>query len=290
MSRARPYDSYCHLSRTLFKKPSDLMGMLSAYFDDSGTDQYSRTAVVGGYVGSDFQWRRFVARWSKTLDEAQVKILHRSDLENFQGEFTEAKGWNPSRRTELVRKLHSIIKTSTYSAVAAAVVKDDFNAVMPSWVKHLFGGAYGWCAFMCVLAMRGWCTERHHSDPIAWVFESGTAGAPEIGEMFQALQLPELRALYRISSVTFDGKELKSLQAADLVAYEIFKHTENQVLDGGRNWPRRRSALDLFRRQDERYLTFWDRGRLINWLADCDKERPFGDVPIDQVERMLRRK
>jgi hypothetical protein len=264
--------------------------MLSAYFDDSGTDQRNRAAVVGGYVGSDFQWERFVARWTKTLNDAHVEVLHRSDLESFQGEFAEAKGWNPPRRTELVRKLHSIIKTSTYSAVGSSVIKDDFNTVMPVWVKHLFGGAYGWCAFWCVVAMRGWCVERHITDTIAWHFESGTRGASEIKEMFQALRHAELRDSYRINSVCFSGKELKPLQAADVVAYEIFKHVENQILDGGQRHPRRLSALDLFRRQDERYVTFWNKDRLIHWLAKCDREHPFGDIPADQLDQALRRK
>ena len=253
------------------------MGKLSAYFDESGTDQRSRTAVVGGYLGSDFQWNKFITRWTKTLNDAHVEILHRSDLENFRGEFTEADQWNPSRRTDLVRKLHSIIKTSTYSAVGASVVKDDFNNVMPNWAKQLFGGVYGWCAFWCVLAMRGWCIEHHHSDTIAWFFESRTE-QEGVGEMFRALHSPELRDSYRIGPVKFAGKELKPLQAADLLVYELFKHVENQVLEGGMRHPQRLSALDLFRRQDHQYVTFWDRERLLNWLADSDREHPFVDV------------
>ena len=86
------------------------------------------------------------------------------------------------------------------------------------------------------------------------------------------------------------GKELKPLQAADVVAYEIFKHVENQILDGGQRHPRRLSALDLFRRQDERYVTFWNKDRLIHWLAECDREHPFGDIPADQLDQALRRK
>jgi len=289
MSLAWPYALYWHLSRTLFKQLNGLMGMLSAYFDDSGTDAGTRAAVVGGYVASDFQWKRFVARWTEALDQEGIKIVRRADLENFRGEFSEERGWNPSRRTDFVRKLHRIIKTCTYSAVSAAVIKDDFTTTMPGWVKELFGGVYGWCACMCVIAMRGWCTEVHHSDPINWTFESGTEGAHEISQMFQALQLPDLRDHFCIGSFSFALKELKPLQAADLVAYEVFKHIENQLLDRGKR-PRRRSALDLFRRQDERYATFWDRDRMTNWLAECDRDRPFGDVSMDQLERALRRK
>lgn len=283
----RPYDRYRHLSQSLFKAPNDLMGMLSAYFDDSGTDTGNRTAVVAGYVGSDFQWKRFVDRWTTTLKCEGVNIMRRSDLENFKGEF--ADGWDSSRRTRFVIKLQGILKTCTYSAVSAAVIKEDFEAVMPPWVKNLFGGTYGWCACMCVSAMLGWCSERNHAGPINWTFESGTDGAREIGEMFQALQLPELRDMYRIGSVGFDTKLLKPLQAADLIAYEIFKHIENQVLDAGKR-PPRLSALGLFRKQDWRYATFWNKDRMSAWLAESGRDKSFGDIPIDQLERALKRK
>jgi hypothetical protein len=96
---------------------------LGAYFDDSGTDRANRAAVVGGYLGSEFQWKRFEARWSSTLNSENVKILRRSALENFRGEFAAEKGWDEARRKSFVKKLHSVIKTRTYTAVSAAVVK-----------------------------------------------------------------------------------------------------------------------------------------------------------------------
>jgi hypothetical protein len=100
--------------------------MLSAYFDDSGSDDGSRTAVVGGYVGTAFQWKRFVARWSAALKAEHVEIMHRADLENFKGEFTEERGWNPDRRMAFVKRLHPIIKQSTYIAVSASVIRKEF--------------------------------------------------------------------------------------------------------------------------------------------------------------------
>jgi len=119
------------------------METLGAYFDDSGTDQANRTAVVAGYVGTDFQWKRFAARWKSALDGEGVQVLQRSALENFRGEFAEARGWNPERRTRFVKKLHAIIKACTYTPIAAAVVKGDFENIAPVWAKRLFGGPYG---------------------------------------------------------------------------------------------------------------------------------------------------
>jgi len=159
---------------------------------------------------------------------------------------------------------------------------------MPSWIKELVGGPYGWCAFWCTFAMRGWCQERHHSGLINWVFEAGAEGTREILEMFQALQLTTLRASVQVGTWTFAAKDLKPLQAADLVAYELFKHVENQILDSGRR-PRRLSALDLFRRQDERYVTLWDKDRLRIWLAGAERKLPtYEGISLEEMDELKR--
>ena len=290
MTSLRSRDAYWHLSRSLFVGTGDLMGILSSYFDDSGTDAGSRTAVVAGYVGSDFQWKRFADRWTTALAAEHVSVMRRSSLENFKGEFLT--GWNDSRRTAFVKRLHSIIKTCTYSAVAAVVVKEDFERVMPRWVHELMGGPYGWCAFMCVFAMRGWCQEKNHSGPVNWIFESGTEGAQQVMQMFQAIEFAGLKENYQVGALAFAGKEVKPLQAADLVAYETFKHAENQILDQGRLRKQRGSAIDLFRPQDERHVTFWNEDRLRHWLKICDRRLPsfevFSTDELDELRRLAK--
>ena len=193
--------------------------------------------MVAGYVGSDFQWKRFVDRWTTALKAERVSVVRRSALENFRGEFTLEKGWTRTRRTEFVRRLHSIIKTCMYSAIAATVVKNDFEKVMPQWVHDLMGGPYGWCAFWCVFALRGWCQEKNHHGLVNWVFESGTDGAHEIKWMFRALEMKGLRESYHVGSTKFATKELKPLQAAGLVAtnpsntYKIKFWMEDEFLE-----------------------------------------------------------
>jgi len=223
---------------------------------------------VAGYLGSTAQWERFNARWKSLLADYGASQMHRADLECFQREF---KSWDSSRRTEFVKKAHSIIKKHTYVAVATGVIKADFEQVMPSWVKKLFGGVYGWCANECLVHVGKWCEKRSYRDPINWVFEAGTAGHGQVSDLFEALhEHPEWGPRLCIGSWSFEDKSVVPLQAADTIAYEVFKHIENQIIDQGKRTVRL-SVLDLVRPSDESYLKYWDRGRLqkslLNWEA-----------------------
>ena len=72
--------------------------MLVAYLDESGTHGDASAVIVGGYVSTAEQWEAFRTEWSVFLATESVKILHRADLENFQGEFERGKGWDETRR------------------------------------------------------------------------------------------------------------------------------------------------------------------------------------------------
>src|SRR5271163_4717404 len=122
------------------------MSMLAFYGDESGTTEGSRVAVVAGYLGQVSEWRRFIREWCKVLRKYDVRFMHRSDLETWHGQFTEARGWDPPRRKAFLQQLQPIIKSCTKVAVGIAVIKDDWEETMPDYLKRFFGGVYGWCA------------------------------------------------------------------------------------------------------------------------------------------------
>jgi hypothetical protein len=251
----------------------DLMGILTAYFDDSGTADENRVAVVAGYVSSVTEWERFSTEWRCALDEEDVKVMRRSDLENFQGEFSEHRGWNANRRSAFVRRLQEIIKRLTRTAVGTALIKADFETVMPDSIKKWFGGAYGWCAHECIVHVSKWADRCDHADPIDWVFEAGTRGEGRIAEMFAQLRAnPAWCAKYRIGNLAFSDKNTVPLQSADVLAYEVFKQVENQILDQG-NRPVRRSLQYLHRQDEGPYLKYWDETRLRDWLSKWEEQQ-----------------
>lgn len=251
------------------------MPMLTIYCDDSGTDKKNRSAVVAGYLSNVAQWDIFRKEWSLVLKDFKVKQMHRTDLENFKGEFTEDRGWNPTRRKAFLARLHPIINRRMKLSIGTAVIRKDFEEVIPKEVQKKFGGVYGWCAHTCLVKLRIWCEMpgRRHTEPIQWVFEAGTLGHGQVDAMFNELfrnqqQRADWRMDWRIKGWSFQGKDIVPLQAADVLAYELFKLVENQVLDGSKKHNVRHSIRDLMRTADGKYIDIWDKERLQGWVEN----------------------
>jgi hypothetical protein len=73
---------------------------------------------------------------------------------------------------------------------------------------------------------------------------------------------PALREEYKLGSWSFDLKELLPLQAADTIAYELFKFVQGQMVEN-RGKPRL-SFRDLVREKE--HLEFWSREQLQEYI------------------------
>jgi hypothetical protein len=243
--------------------------MFIVYCDDSGTSPDQRTAVAAGYLASAGQWDKFNPRWNSLLASYGVSRLHRVDLEARKKEF---KDWDPDRQREFLRKAHAVVRDNTYIALGSGVIKTDYEEVMPQWVKDLFGGVYGWCVNECLVHVAKWCEKlrKPYDGQINWVFERGTAGSGQVVKMLENLsEDPAWGPRLRLGAWSFEGKDTLPLQAADMVAYEVFKQIENRIIDHGAR-AIRRSVLDLVRLNDEPYLKYWDKTRLLDWVRRAE--------------------
>ena len=248
--------------------------MLTAYFDDSGTSPKENVAVVAGYVGYSDQWGMFAAKWKELLDQSGIKVSHRSDMECFHGEFAS---WTPDKRTDFVKKADKIIQKRTSMPVGSAVIKSDFEEMVPTRLEKHIGGHFGWCVTEAVALTNSWANKINHKGPIHWVFEAGTTGQPRVNEMLSRLYAnTDWRKRFRIKSWSFGDKSLLPLQAADFVAYEAYKQIQNQILDAGK-YPVRLSAIDLIGEKDK-HLLYWNKTRLARFFANPENTKQFSKL------------
>jgi hypothetical protein len=256
------YDAFEHLYRSLFAKPSELFVMLTAYLDDSGTDSSKKVITVAGYLGTVHQWESFNRKWASFLSDYGVKMMRRSDLENFQGEF---KGWTPEKRTRFIRRAQSIIRKHTYSAIGQLLVKADFDSAVPPSVARMMGGPYGFCGYHCLKAVGEWCDNQKYQGGVHYVFEAGTEGHGQLDKMLNAVYKGSdiHRKKFRFSGWSFKDKSATPLQAADVIAYEMLKIGENHIVTKSRKT--RASARALFRQRDLFHTHYWTPEDLKRW-------------------------
>jgi hypothetical protein len=257
------YDAFKHLCHSLFKSTTDLFAMITAYFDDSGTSQSNSVAAVAGYIGSVAQWERFGIEWNNLLHASGVSQMHRTDLESFYGEFA---GWTPQKRDVLVNKAQEIIKDRTYVGIGHSVVKEDFERILPQILQEFYGGPYGYCAFLCIARAIRWHGNKKISEPLDWVFEAGTEGSGQFNMLMSTLYAnPDMRRDFKVNGWAFRDKTVVPLQAADVLAYEMFKHVTNQIVGKGEKKVRI-SFNYLIRPQDDDYLEYWPQDRLEEYV------------------------
>jgi hypothetical protein len=253
------YNAFEHLYHSLFAKPDSIFVMLTAYFDDSGTSDEEPVVAVAGYIGSVALWNIFNKRWRAFLSKHGIKQMHRADLESFYGEF---KGWNGPLRTEFVKKAHAIIRECTFAPLGVAIVKSQFDEAFADGTVAQKFGAYAFCVHGALAAIGEWCKAKNVREPIRIVFEKGSKDQELINRNIRILsETPQEKRhpdAYVIQGWSFDDKSVLPLQAADVVAYELYKVIKNEIVDL-RQRNVRLSLLDLFRNQDIDLVRFFEK-------------------------------
>ena len=136
----------------------------------------------------------------------------------------------------------------------------------------------------CLVGIGHWAEDNHRAEPVRYVFEAGARGRHRVERMFETLYNErKFRDFCRIGSWKFATKpEALQLQAADFLAYEVYKHMDNRVV-GDATRPIRRSTFDLFRVGiDKAY--YWDAARLKKWVKNA---APFLAQSEERERRLL---
>ena len=206
------------------------IGPLQGYFDESGTHAGSPAIAVAGYISTVEQWSQFTVEWKEALGEFGMPdsaAFHMTDFVNRKKHF---KGWTEGERRARLARLIQIINRHVIASVAIAVPGAAYAAVMSDKAKRVTGGAYGLATFACMMDAATLLEPSFPSVRIAYAFESGAKGIGQIMKVFQEnFNNPVQRAKLKLAGLTLAGKEVAPLQAADILAYEMFKHLPRQL-------------------------------------------------------------
>jgi hypothetical protein len=206
--------------------PNDVMALITAYFDASGTPD-TQVLSVGGLVSTAEKWVAFSEAWQEILEAFEVSAFHMKDYAHSNGEFSSWKCDEPKRR-RLLRALIRVIEDHVEYTVAHALLMNDYRAMDQKYCLSEFMRPYTFVASSCVGAIGPWARGASYDpDAIAYVFEKGDIDQSDLPRCWES-QFPHMRikpVFFKKSDKYPDPtiRPIRPFEAADLIAYENHK-------------------------------------------------------------------
>jgi hypothetical protein len=211
---------------------------LAAYFDASGHKKDQEFLVVAGFVSSVSDWVSFDEKWKARLERDDLPYFHANEFAQSVGAFEN--GWKDEakRRESLCADLMEIIKSHAYRqfghVVINKVLEDNMSAATKAKYKV---SPFSLAGRSCAASLRLWLKRDGWNTVPELIFEDGDL---DRGFLIDALVRDGFAPpIFRPGRdrETKDGliiEGLTPLQAADWLAYEIFKASKAA---GVYRWP-----------------------------------------------------
>lgn len=227
----KEYSPTRHLASAIFpfSDTSKYLLMLTAYLDETGhsKDERQRFNGMAGLLAPSAKWERLEVKWKRTLREFRLPHFHTKDFANRRREY---EGWSEDRRQKLYGRLLTHIEAAHPFPIGSILAMSDYNS-LTNHQRSLFGDPYH-IGFLSTLSQLTAIAGEMRLEP-------GTKIAPVFSDHVEfrhaALRGYELLCRHRevkqwIDSPVFrDMRDLVPLQAADIVAYELYKEFERTL-------------------------------------------------------------
>jgi hypothetical protein len=203
--------------------------MLTAFFDDSASEETDKLFVLAGYVHSAEAWARFSDDWQTVLDAApSITYFKMREAQNLSLEFL---GWDPIARNAKVHSLADVIDKHAPWSIECCIRRTDYQnivgPVVPYDLRHPYFDAF----YAVIIKLAQWHRHLGLTIPVDFVFdEQGEIGAEAViwYEHIKSLQPPEIQAMLGSTPVFRDDKKILPLQAADLLAWHLRRGREER--------------------------------------------------------------
>jgi hypothetical protein len=192
-----------------------------------------------------------------------------------KGIFEKCAKWSEKRKLGLLEDLISIIANNVTYGIGMAVYRADYDRVLseePEVVHMALGSPYAFCAFRCFESGADWSIKNRSPEPINYVFEQGDQHSDQIFNTHHFIcNYEPLRRRYWLGSLLFDPKKNTSLQAADLLTWELNREYYRQDYPEPEYAYSRPTLVALMERIDGDYRNYGE-DELKGYLQDFIKK------------------
>lgn len=225
--------------------------LLQGYFDDSGSHPGGGWYVLGGFLSTAGNWKRFSDAWQEVLQkDPAIGYFKMSEAQNFDGQF---KRWPAPLRDQRVFELAEVIDKYAVARIAAVALQKDFN-------EHIRGVSpwrelddpYFMLFYQVIVLTADFLQKLHEKTgldvstaELDFIFdEQGGIGLNALGwwDVLKQTLDPKLARFLGSPPVFRSDRKVLPLQAADLYAW----HTRN-VFERGDDSMRTKAVINILK-------------------------------------------
>jgi hypothetical protein len=212
--------------------------MLIAYMDETGhsKDELQKFNGMAGFLAAPDRWRELEARWKATLENKEFKLPH-FHMREFEARDAKGntlgfyKGWSEAKRRRLYSKLMRHIHNAVALPIGAVIAMEDWRALTDFQQKLLHGDPY----FLTYQNVIAYATSYLEVMQVPEEVKIGFIFGDHVEFRHRALKLYEeierIGKFIKRSACPPEFEDMRDevpLQAADLLAYEMYKEHDRR--------------------------------------------------------------
>lgn len=231
------YSEIEHLSFIVWEndpeRRSRHMAMLTAYMDESRTDEGKPYPVIGGYIAPVEEWLAFSGEWKAVLSDAGLTGFHAADCWSNDKPFDDRRRWNMPAKERLVNKLLTVIEQHAIKSIVTAVDNDAYlESIGDRQVTaNKQGSQYELCATSSAILV-GKFAEALSPFPVSFVFDFGNRYRHQFERGYAIARIGPQSFVRYLGALTFASDErVMPLQAADLFAWTTARTVHDVLVE-----------------------------------------------------------
>jgi hypothetical protein len=201
-----------------------------------------------GFSGPRAGWGVWTRIWKRHLDsplcgrKERISRFHAYDCYQSVGEFT---GWTRTETDYFRHQLRTVIIESDVAAYGIACSRKDYDELISGDLRGVLGDPEGLCINQCFVRSLGWVQANTFDPKMTFVFDNRPSQVKRYaGAVYDAFQA-WVKAPPQLTGYAFlESKDVRPLQAADLVAWELYQYV-NAILIEGLTVPAQKEILHL---------------------------------------------
>jgi hypothetical protein len=201
--------------------------------DETGhsKDEKQRFVGIAGLLAPAQNWETFESKWKSALKLPYIDLpyFHMTD---FAARKKAYKNWSEEKRRAVLSKLFTVIETA-HPLPFGAIVPLELYRSLKDEHKEYFVDPYFLCFQSCVAACVTFLEDLHGVSPeekVALIFSDQVEFRHRALQIYEQAQ-EDLDVIKRRGTppVFRDMRKMVALQAADIIAYEMYKEYERRT-------------------------------------------------------------